>query len=381
MSGGSGWSRTLLVGWLLFLLWPGLLAAEQRGVVGPVTVPSASAGQAPLDSVDAMHAAVEAALHDWLTWKRADLIEAWEQYQYMRHLMWPAYQEAGLPEGLLFGMLAKESGGRVHAVSRVGAAGPLQFMAHTGRRFGLEDDGSFDERFDPRLATRANVAYLQERFDEFGPNLELALAAYNGGEGRVRRLLQGAEASSFWADEVRARLPRETQDYVPWVLAAALLFSDPQLYGLEFPEVDATPGTIRLQRPATLGELAICLGQVGGSRNGWFRTLRNLNPREEPFERLPRGTELAVPVRLEAAYADRCVDASGARLAASLHDSRDHRRPASLIYTVRTGDTLSSIARQHGCPSTASIAEENSIRAPRYLIRPGQRLTLSGCRS
>jgi membrane-bound lytic murein transglycosylase D len=333
-----------------------------------------------LRQVIKLNGPVNAALHDWLTWMRPSLIDAWENYQYMRHLMWPVYEQAGLPEALLFGILAKESGGRVHAVSRAGAAGPLQFMPHTGQRFGLRRQDGFDQRFDPTAATRANVAYLNERFRELNNNLELALAAYNGGEGRVRRLAGGNSNASFWSADIRAQLPRETQDYVPYVLAAALLFLHPEDYGVEFPGVDLMPADITLMAPMTLGELSVCLGQAG-SRAGWFRTLRNLNARHEPFDRLPAGTQVAMPASTAQTYHAQCVTGERASLAAVLHESRDDRRPASRIYTVQRGDTLSSITQRNGCPSVQSVAQENSIGAPRYLIRPGQRLTLTGCRS
>jgi len=321
---------------------------------------------------------VNAALHDWLTWMRPNLMDAFENYQYMRHLMWPEYERAGLPEALLFGILAKESGGRVHSVSRAGAAGPLQFMPHTGRRFGLGRENGFDQRFDPALAARANVAYLNERFAALNDNLELALAAYNGGENRVQRLAGRDGDANFWDDEIRARLPRETQDYVPYVLAAAWLFLHPEDYGVEFPSLDVTPTTVAVTNPATLGELAICLGQES-SRNGWFRTLRNLNPRLEPFERIDTGTPLDMPAQLAPIYQERCADGESLSLAAALHEARDDRRPASRLYTVRSGDTLSTIVSRHGCISVRSVARDNGIRPPNYIIRPGQRLTLTAC--
>ena len=322
---------------------------------------------------------VNAAMHDWLTWMRPNLMDAWENYQYMRHLMWPEYEKAGLPEALLFGIMAKESGGRVHSVSRAGAAGPLQFMPHTGRRFGLDRDNGFDQRFDPALASRASVAYLNERFEALNDNLELALAAYNGGENRIQRLVRQSSNASFWNPEIRAQLPRETQDYVPYVLAAAWLFLHPEEYGVEFPEIHAEATTVALAAPATLGELAICLGQHD-SRNGWFRTLRNLNPRQEPFDRLEAGTELIMPSQLEPAYQSRCIDGGFLNVASVLHESRDDRRPPSRVYTVRSGDTLSTIVSRNGCPSVRAVASENNIQAPSYMIRPGQRLTLTGCR-
>src|SRR3546814_11557370 len=95
---------------------------------------------------------------------RGQLISSHENYQYMRYLMWPQYERAGLPEALLFGIMAKESNGKVHATSRAGAAGPMQFMFATGKRFGLGVDATgFDTRYDPNASAEASVAYLNER--------------------------------------------------------------------------------------------------------------------------------------------------------------------------------------------------------------------------
>jgi membrane-bound lytic murein transglycosylase D len=325
---------------------------------------------------------VKAALHDWLTWMRPNLIDAYENYQFMRHLMWPAYEEAGLPEALLFGILAKESGGRVHARSSAGAAGPLQFMYHTGLRFGLGRDDGFDMRFDPAASARANVAYLNEQFGWLNHNLELALAAYNGGEGRVRRLYERSQSKHFWSPEIIGQLPRETQEYVPYVLAAAWLFLHPEDYGVEFPQLSSQPGEVRLTRPMTLSELTVCIGQAG-SRAGWFRTLRNLNPRHDPNKPLPAGSTVAVPATLVPVFERHCVDGPLMALATELQAARPTDRAASTgrqVYVVRPGDTLDAIARRQGCPSPQSIARANNIAAPRYLIRPKQRLVLVGCR-
>jgi membrane-bound lytic murein transglycosylase D len=329
-----------------------------------------------------LNSLVNAALNDWLTWMRPTLIDAYENYAHLRHLMWPVYEEAGLPEALLFGILAKESGGRVHSVSRAGAAGPLQFMQHTGRRFGLTAEDGFDLRFDPAAATRANVAYLQERFAQLNDNLELALAAYNGGEGRVQRLTRGVADPRFWDPDIFGQLPKETQEYVPYVLAAAWLFLHPEDYGLEFPVLEPITTGLTLQAPITLSELAICLGQED-SRSGWFRTLRNLNPRHEHDTRLPVGSEIQVPDVLVDRYDAHCVAGPRLEIARELHDAREYRRAftAPRIYTVRSGDTLSTIARGQGCPSARAIAETNAIAGPRYVIRPGQQLKLIGCGS
>jgi membrane-bound lytic murein transglycosylase D len=333
---------------------------------------------ADLRDIIELNGPVKAALEDWLSWMRPNLMDAWENYQYMRHLMWPRYEEAGLPEALLFGILAKESGGKVHAVSRSGAGGPLQFMPATGRRYGLAIVDGFDQRFDPALATRANVAYLNEQFRLLNNNLELVLAAYNGGENRVRRLVRSSGKSRLWDDEIYWALSTETREYVPMVLAAAWLFMHPEDYRLELPAFDAHPATIALKREAALSELAVCLGQTG-SRAGWFRILRNLNAHMNPAERQPAGTVVAVPATLVGVYEQDCVDGPYQALAASLHSSRRASAPKLYTYVVQPGDTLSGIARTTRCANVRQIANLNSIAPPRYALRVGQRLQIPNC--
>ncbi len=333
---------------------------------------------------------VKAAINEWLTWLRPNLIEAYENYQYMRYMMWPQYEQAALPEALLFAIMARESQGKVHAVSRSGAAGPLQFMPATGQRFGLgrrPSDG-FDTRFDPREATRAQVAYLNEQFDRLNNNLELVVAAYNGGEGRLQRLSGGGQ-KSLWDPAVFGALPQETQIYVPMVLAAAYLFLHPEKYGLEFPRLDTRPAVIRLEKAASLNELSVCLGHAGGSRVGWFRALRNLNPQYDNARVLPAGTQLEVPALLVDAYQTRCVEGPLVAVASDLNTARmpvsapsparqvmSGKPPSSgRVHTVRSGETLYAIARRYGC-SMQALARQNSIRGPNYPIRPGQKIRL-----
>ncbi|MCK7594667.1 lytic transglycosylase domain-containing protein [Pseudomarimonas salicorniae] len=330
----------------------------------------------------ALNAPVKAALNEWLTWMRPQLLESYENYQFMRHRMWPEYEAAGLPEALLFGILAKESAGKVHAVSRAGAAGPLQFMPATGARLGLgRDADGFDLRFDPQMSTRANVRYLNERFAEFNNDLALALAAYNGGEGRVGRLVRQHGRRSFWDAGINRQLPSETRDYVPMVLAAAWLFLHPEDYGLELPQVEVEPVALVLEQPASLNQLAICVGQRG-SRSGWFRALRNLNPRHLPHTELAAGTRLEVPAQVAAGYREDCLAGELAEAALQLASAAKRHDSGAVAgsYTVRRGDTLASIARRHGCDSPESLARVNGIKPPSYLIRPGQSLRLAGCR-
>jgi membrane-bound lytic murein transglycosylase D len=354
--------------------------------------------------------AVQAAIRRWLTDMRGALISSYENYQYMRYLMWPQYERAGLPEALLFGIMAKESNGKVHATSRAGAAGPMQFMYATGRRFGLGPDGTgFDTRYDPRSAAEASAAYLNERMGQLNRSIELALAAYNGGEGRALRVYQGGGGRGFWDADLYSQFPPETRDYVPMVVAAAWLFLHPKEYGLTFPKVDAKPASLKLARAASIYELTICLGN-GGTREGFMRALRNLNPRYEAESWLPAGTTINATAKIVGLYNRHCTQGARADLAHQLVMSdpasaivrsspeialasggtavvaeptpvkpSKREKPASpRDHRVRGGETLTAIAQRYQC-DLRDLAKANGIKAPRYSIRPGQKLSLAGC--
>lgn len=349
-----------------------------------------------LSDVIAVNDAVKAGIEQWLTQLRPNLMTTYVNYEYLRSRMWPEYHKAGLPEAVLFGILAKESGGKVHAVSRAGASGPLQFMYATGVRFGLGNLDGFDQRFDPTLATRANAAYLDEQLAAMNNNLEFALAAYNGGEGRMQRLAAAQPGASFWDPPLYSAVPEETRDYVPMVLAAAWLFLHPDRYNLKFPKINDTPTTIVLKKPASIAELTVCLGQAGGNSDGWFRTLRNLNPRLDHAAVQPVGTRIDVPASLADDYARSCAAGRWQTLASDLHAAVPPPRPVADVaapvtsgktrrgqqsrsYVVRKGDTLSSIARKTSCANATDIAERNNLRRPHYSIRVGQALSLPTC--
>ncbi len=318
---------------------------------------------------------VLAQLNVWLTWKRPDLVDAYRNYRFLRSEVAPAYEKAGLPEALLFAMMATESGAKVHAYSRAGAAGPLQFMPQTARRYGLGTIDGFDTRLDPERATRANARYLVDHLRRFRGNLELTLAAYNVGETRLRRIRRRHPGSSFWDPRVYYALPVETRLYVPRVMAAAVLFLHPEAYGLSFDDPEATSTSVKLLADASLGELAVCLGSPPGD-DGWFRTMRNLNPDLSPSDRIPAGSRIELPTAVVGAYAERCAEGAPPMvLARKLHDADYPAKPEVVRYVVRAGDTLATIALEHRS-SVREIAELNGIRPPSYVIHPGQALTV-----
>lgn len=345
---------------------------------------------------------LQAAIANWLTGNRGFFMDSWENYHYMRYLMAPEYEKAGLPEALLFGMMTKESGGKVHAVSRSGAVGPLQFMPATGRRFGLDASSGYDIRYDPQFAARANAQYMNERFEELNRSLELAIAGYNGGEGRARRIY-GERGGDFWQESVYTQWPAETRDYVPAVLAAAWLFLHGSDYGLTYPKLDYSPSSLSLQRATSINALTICLGNPH-NQSGWFRVLRNLNPRYEPDQMIAQGTVLRAPKKLVASYQANCLAGPRSEQAQLLTQARKtpvFYRPLPVVpavtaegesmvaadtaekhngkYIVKPGETLMMITRTFDC-DLRRLIKVNFLDPPNYMIKPGQEIKLVGCK-
>ncbi len=355
------------------------------------------------DAMVEFNPAIQAAIRRWLTDMRPSLMDSYENYQYLRSQMWPQFQKQGLPEALLFGILAKESNGRVHSISRAGAAGPMQFMPATGRSYGIGPDGSgFDTRFDAQSAAQAAASYLGQRLGELGNSVELSLAAYNGGEGRALRVYQASGGRSFWNADIYNQFPAETRDYVPMVIAASWLFLHPKQYGLNFPRYDTMPASFTLQQPTSIYQLTICMGS-GKSRDGFMRVLRNLNPRWQADTVLTTGTALKGTEETARLYRRWCVDGPRADLAASLVNADagsaivrtgpieqipvaaadpppPPRKPArAKVHRVARGETLGGIADRYDC-NARELARANKLRGPHYLVRPGQHLRLEGCK-
>ena len=107
-----------------------------------------------------------------------------------------------------------------------------QFIPARGEEYGLRQTWWIDERSDPEKSTRAAARHLSDLFDQFG-DWRLAMAAYNAGPGRVSRAIRQADSRDFWVLSAQGLLPSETRNYVPTVIAMALIASDPLAYGFD----------------------------------------------------------------------------------------------------------------------------------------------------
>ena len=140
----------------------------------------------------------------------------------------------GLPRDLIFLAMA-ESGFQNKAKSWAKAVGPWQFMPYTGKRYGLKIDWYVDERRDPIKATVAAAKYLSKLYNDFGA-WELAAAAYNAGEGKMSRAIRRYKTENFWNLTRGRYLKPETKNYVPKIMASALIGKNLKAFGFE--EID-----------------------------------------------------------------------------------------------------------------------------------------------
>lgn len=205
-------------------------------------------------------------------------------------------EDRGMPLDLVY-LAMIESGFNPTATSPARAAGIWQFIAPTGERYGLAIDRAVDERRDPIRATDAALDYLQDLHDRFG-SWYLAAAAYNTGENRVGRIMAeetGSERAAGEHDYYRIwdRLPSETRDYVPLMIAAARIAKNPTAYGfeparletLEWDEVVVPPATPLIRIANSVGITVPELREL----NPHFRIHRTPNDRDYAV-RVPAGT-------------------------------------------------------------------------------------------
>jgi membrane-bound lytic murein transglycosylase D len=262
-----------------------------------------------------------------------------------------------MPEDLFY-LAMIESGFHPQAYSRARASGLWQFVAETGRRYGLRIDAVVDERNDPEKATEAALDYLQEMYDRFG-SWYLAAAGYNTGENRVGRIMREQTGSERGSDEAYYRiwehLPQETRDYVPLMIAVARISKDRERYG--FDHVDPEP---TLEYDVTVTDAGFTLETVAKLTGAELNELKLLNPHLKRGQ-LPRNErfELRLPVGAVDAY-----EANWASALAEQKAATAKRVASTSTYKVRRGDNLSLIARRHGM-TLRELRVANKLRSDR----------------
>lgn len=185
---------------------------------------------------------------------------------------------SGMPEDLTYLALI-ESGYDPHAYSRAAAVGMWQFMSSTARDVGMRVDWWMDERRDPARSTDGAIRFLADLQKQFG-SLYLAAAAYNGGPGRVARGLtrfasemDGAEGEDrFFALAEQDYLRAETKNYVPQIIAAALVAKMPARYGLVIDSLPVYGYDSVLVTPGT------SLARIAAASGATKAEMRDLNP-------------------------------------------------------------------------------------------------------
>lgn len=349
--------------------------------------------------------------------------------KYLYHII-EEVESRGLPTELAL-LPFVESAFQPEALSHAKAAGLWQFIPSTGNIFSLQQNLWKDERRDVLESTRAALDYLKKLHDQFG-DWQLALAAYNWGEGSVSRAIRRAKARGRPCDYSHLRMPRETAYYVPRLEAIKRIVANPETWGVHLPEIDNTPYFVRITKSRdidmkTAAELAemdldefrqlnpgFNLPVIVASHNSvillpaenaeifldnlasWVNTGKPLSSwmlyhvqtgetladvaskagmTEEELirvNRIPKGRKVLAGSAL-------LVDANG-RLAPAIaeEDMNASIRLSApevrrVVYRVRRGDTIYSIAVKHGI-TQASIRKTNRLRTSR--LRIGQRLVL-----
>jgi membrane-bound lytic murein transglycosylase D len=264
----------------------------------------------------------------------------------------------GLPLDLAYIPLV-ESAFKPMALSGAQAMGIWQFMSGTGLENGLTHDWYIDERIEAEKATRAAAKYLKMLHKMFDGDWALALAAYNAGQGRVKRAMKRSGRSDYWKLTASTMyLPRETRNYVPLVMAAMVVARDPAKHGLNVEPTDAPrfdivtlPAAVDLRWIATwIGSSVTEIQDLNPELRRWLTPIRAT---EHPLK-VPSGTGDIIRAHLAVA-------------------SPGNLAPLDW-HTVEKGETLVAIARELKVTRT-DLAEANYL-STRARLQVGQRLII-----
>ena len=284
-------------------------------------------------------------------------------------MMKAIFRQKGLPEDLVYLALI-ESGFKPQAVSHAAAVGPWQFIAPTGKRYGLTINDWVDERRDPVKSTYAAADYLTALHDMFN-SWPLAIAAYNSGEGKIIKGMKNHGIDNFWDMTDGGLLANETKLYVPSFLAATFIAKDPQAYGLQ----------IENQPPDQWDDVvvsgAVSLKDAAKFSGSSVERLQELNPHLKKDSTPPDEVDfvLRVPAGSGAQFA-KAYASSGLGRAVASKDGRSadgQPRLSSISHKVKQGESLGLIAKRYGVPVEA-IRKNNGLKSDD--LKVGQVLTI-----
>ena len=258
-------------------------------------------------------------------------------------LMKGILKERDIPEDMVFLPLI-ESGFNPNAYSPAKAAGYWQFIASTAKRYGLQINWWRDERRDPVKSTVAAANYLKDLYEIFG-SWNLAMAAYNAGEGKIIRALKRTKADDYWSLLPTNQIKRETKDYVPKFIAASLIAYSPEDYGfdnLEFhPPLSYETATLNF--PVDLDVAADCAETS-------LDIIRGLNPELKRWCTPPDLREY--PLRIPEGKKEIFFE--------NLSRVPENERFTVDVYTAKKRDTFKSISKKTGVP-VAVILDLNDM--------------------
>lgn len=238
-----------------------------------------------------------------------------------------------IPEDIAFLPLI-ESGFNPNAYSVARAVGPWQFIASTGKRYGLKIDWWRDERKDPVKSTHAAANYLKDLYEMFG-SWNLAMAAYNAGEGKILKALNKSKSDDYWDLLSTRYIRKETKEYVPRFIAAKLIATDPDNYG--FVDQEYYPpfkyDEVVVEKPVDLDVAAECAETT-------LEVIRELNPELRRWSTPPNVSDytLRIPYGKKDLFMENLARIS------------DEERFSIASYTAKKGDTLKKISAKRGIP-------------------------------
>jgi membrane-bound lytic murein transglycosylase D len=257
--------------------------------------------------------------------------------------------DQGLPRDLIYLSMA-ESGFTNNARSWAKAVGPWQFMPYTGKRFGLDVEFFLDERRDPLKATVAASMYLRDLYEMFD-SWELAMAGYNAGEGKMRRAIRRYRTKNFWKIRKGRYLKPETKNYVPKIMALAIIGKNLNAFGFNDIEFHRSLDFEEVTVPANTD-----LYNVARVLETTFEEIKKYNPELKRWQTPPGGSDyvLRLPVGLKAKWneiADKSVVIA-----------KDYK-----VYQLRGYASLHQVGRKFKIPSKV-LSELNGFSVRKKLF-------------